>query len=69
VAVKLVFESDPGKEGDAECEVEEAFVGDCEDDEDGRKRQEDYKQAVEVVIIRFEAVDEWDGKGSNYYHP
>ncbi len=29
VGVDVVFEADPGDEGSAEGEVEEAFVGDC----------------------------------------
>ena len=37
VDIDLMFESDPREEGYAESEVEEAFVGDCKDDEDWRE--------------------------------
>lgn len=33
--VDVVFEADPGNDCGGEGEVEEAFVGDGEDDEDG----------------------------------
>lgn len=42
VAVDVVLETDPSDEKSAVGEVEEAFVGDGEYDEDRRKRQEDY---------------------------
>ena len=59
----MVFEADPGDEGGAEGEVEEAFVGDCEDDEDGGEGEEDDDEAVEVVVVWLEAVEEGDGQG------
>ena len=59
----MVFEADPGDEGGAEGEVEEAFVGDCEDDEDGGEGEEDDDKAVEVVVVWLEAVEKGDGQG------
>ena len=49
--VDVVFESNPGDEGDAEYEVEESFVGDGEDDEDWGECEEDDDEAVEVVVV------------------
>ena len=63
--VNVVFETDPGYEGGAEGEVEEAFVGDGEDDEDrGEGEKNDY-QAVEVVAVWLEAVEEGHGERGN----
>lgn len=39
--VDVVFEPDPGDDCGGEDEVEEAFVGDGEDDEDGAEGEED----------------------------
>lgn len=51
-----MLETDPGDESDAKGDVEKAFVGDGEDDKDGRKGQEDDDQSVEIVIDGLEAV-------------
>lgn len=53
-----MFETYPGDEGGAEGEVEESFVGNGQDDEDGREGEEDDDEAVEIVIIWLEAVEE-----------
>jgi len=58
VSVDAVFETHPGDEGRAEGEVKEAFVGDGEDDEDGREGEEDDYEAVEIVVVWSEAVHE-----------
>ncbi len=63
MVVDVVFEADPGDEGGAEGEVEEAFVGDGEDDEDGGEGEEVDGEAVEVVVVGLEAVEEGDGEG------
>lgn len=42
VCVDVVFEADPRDDGAGEDEVEETFVGDGEDDEDGAEGEEDY---------------------------
>lgn len=62
----MVLETDPGDEGGAEGEVEEAFVGYCENDEDGREGKEHDDETVEVVIIRLEAVQEGNGEGRDF---
>ena len=62
----MVFETDPGDEGGAEGEVEEAFVGDCEDDEDRGESEEHYDEAVEVVVVWLEAMKEGDGEGCDF---
>lgn len=62
VHVDVVFHADPGYEGEAEGEVEESLVGDCEDDERWCEGEEQDDQAVEVVVVRLEAVEEWDGE-------
>ena len=36
----MVFQTHPGDEKSAESEVEEAFVGNCENDEDRREGEE-----------------------------
>lgn len=64
--VDVVFETDPGDEGNAEGEVEEAFVGYGEDDEDGGEGKEHDDEAVEVVIVWLEAVEEGNGKGCDF---
>lgn len=46
-----VFQFDPDQEGDAEHDVEEAFIGDGEDDECGGERQEDNDESMEVVAV------------------
>jgi len=51
MGVDCVFEADPGEEGYAEGEVEEAFIGDGEEDERGREGEENYDEPVKVVVI------------------
>ena len=58
VLVNAVFEADPGEEGYGDGEVEEAFVGDCEDDEEWSEGQEDDGEAVEIMVARSEGVKE-----------
>ena len=65
VVVDVVFETHPGDEGGAEGEVEESFVGNGEDDEDGRKGQEDDDESVEIVVIWVETVEERNRQGGN----
>ena len=60
-----MFETDPGDEGGAEGEVEESFVGDGQDDEDGREGEEDDDEAVEIVVVWLETVEEGYGEGCN----
>ena len=62
----MVFKADPGDEGGAEGEVEEAFVGDGEDDEDGGEGEEHDGEAVEVVVFWLEAVEKWDGERCDF---
>lgn len=58
----MVFETHPGDKGGAEGEVEESFIGYGQDDEDGREGEEDDDEAVEVVVVWLEAVEEGYGK-------
>ena len=58
-----VFEADPAEEGDGDGEVEEAFVGDGEDDEEGAEREECDGEAVEVVVAGLQSVEEGDDEG------
>ena len=60
--VDVMFQADPGNEGGAEGEVEEAFVGDGEYDEHGSEGQADHSEAVDVVVLRLETVEERDGE-------
>ena len=53
-----VFEADPAEEGDGDGEVEEAFVRNCEDDEEGTESEESDGEAVEVVVARLQSVQE-----------
>ena len=48
-----MFQTDPAEKGDGDGEVEEAFVGDGEDDEEGTKSEECDGEAVKVVIARL----------------
>lgn len=59
----VVFHADPGRQCQAEAEVEEAFVGDCEDDEDGGEGEEHDDQPVEIVVVWLDAVEEGDREG------
>lgn len=61
----MVFKTDPGDEGGAEDEVEQAFVGDGEDDEDWGEGEKDDDEAVEVMIIGLQAVEERKREGGN----
>ena len=54
----MVFEADPGNDCGGKDEVEEAFVGDGEDYEDGAEGEEDYCEAVEVVGACAEGMEE-----------
>ena len=63
--VDVVLKADPGDDCGGEGEVEETFVGDGKDDEDGGEGKEDYEEAVEVVGVCLKAVKEGDGKGGN----
>lgn len=60
-----MFETDPGDEGGAKGEVEESFVGDGQDDEDGGEGEEDDDEAVEIVVVWLEAVEEGYGERCN----
>ena len=42
----MMFETHPGDKGGAKGEKEESFVGDGQDDEDGRKGKKDDDEAV-----------------------
>jgi hypothetical protein len=48
-----MFETHPGYESDAESEIEESFVGNGEDYEEGCEGEKDDHQAVEVMGIRL----------------
>ena len=53
-----VFEADPAEEGDCDGEVEETFVGDGEDHEERAKREECDGEAVEVVVLGLQGMQE-----------
>jgi hypothetical protein len=56
--VDAVFEADPAEEGDCDGEVEETFVGDCEDHKERAEGEECDGEAVEVVVLRLQGVQE-----------
>ena len=64
-----VFEADPAEEGDGDGEVEEAFVGDGEDDEKGTESEESDGEAVEVVVARLQSVEERYDEGRDEREP
>lgn len=64
-----VFEADPAEEGDGDGEVEEAFVGDGEDDEEGSKGEEGDGEAVEVVVAGLQSVQEGYDEGCDEREP
>lgn len=68
-AVDAVFDADPADEGGAEGEVEEAFVLDGEDDEDGGEGEEEDDEAVDVVGVGLEHVEEGNGEGGEESDP
>jgi len=47
----LSFKFDPEDECCEEGYVEEALIGNCENDEGGGKREEDYCEAMKVVVV------------------
>lgn len=51
VEVHLVLETHPAEEAKAEGEVEDAFVGDGEDDEGRCELQEHHYEPVDVVTV------------------
>ena len=64
-----VFKADPAEEGDGDGEVEEAFVGDGEDDEKGAEGEECDGEAVEVVVAGLQSVEEGDDEGCDEREP
>lgn len=46
-----MLEARPAEDAEAEGEVEEAFVGDGEDDEGGGELEEDDDESLEVVLV------------------
>lgn len=54
-----MLQADPSNQGGTENEVEEAFVGDGENDEDRGEREADYDESVEVVVVWSETMEEW----------
>lgn len=64
-----VFEADPAEEGDGDGEVEEAFVGDGEDDEEGTEGEECDGEAVEVVVAGLQNVEEGNDEGRDEREP
>ena len=61
--VDSVFESHPADECDCDCEVEESFVGDCEDDEEWSEGEEDDGKSVEIVISGTQRMGEREDEG------
>lgn len=64
-----VLEADPAEEGDCDGEVEEAFVRDGEDDEERAEGKEGDCEAVEVVVLRLERVEERHHERGNQSPP
>lgn len=64
--VDVMFKTNPGDEGRAEGEVEKSFVGDGEDDENWRERQEYYYQSMEIVVVRLKPMQEGHSERCNY---
>lgn len=54
-----MLQADPSNQGGTENEVEEAFVGDGENDEDRGEGEADYDESVEVVVVWSETMEEW----------
>lgn len=63
---EFVFEPNPAYEEDGEGDVEEAFVGDSEDDESWCAGEENDQEAVYVMVIRLEAVGQGHGQGNDW---
>lgn len=55
-AVNCVLQSDPGQECRTESEVKETFIRNGQEDERGRKCEEDDHQAVKVVVVGRESM-------------
>ena len=55
----MMFETNPCNKSSAEGEVEKTFVGKGEDDKGWRKCEEDDDEAMEVVVVWVETVEEW----------
>lgn len=54
----MMFEADPRDKSSAEDEIEEPFVGYREDDEDGREGQKEDDEAVQIMAVGLEAMEE-----------
>ena len=61
-----MFKTNPGDEGYAEAEVEEAFVGDCEKHKDRSEGQEDHHKAMEVMVVWLQAMEERHKERKDY---
>jgi len=57
--VGTVFQSNPGDQCNTEGQIEQTLVGDCEDDEDWRKCQEDDHQPVEIMVVWLKSMQKW----------
>ena len=64
-----VFEAHPAEEGVSDGEVEKAFVGDGEDDEERAEGEEGDGEAVEVVVAGLQSVEEGDDEGCDEREP
>ena len=64
-----MFKSDPRNEGRAEGEIEEAFIGDCEKDEGWGEGEEDYQEAVQVMAVWADFMDEGKTEGGEEDEP
>ena len=62
-----VFQADPAHEKSGEGEVEEALVGDSQNDKSGGKGEEDDEDPVHVVVVGLQTVGQRHEKRRNYY--
>lgn len=59
VQVDLVLEAHPAEQTEAKGKVEEAFIGNAEDDEGRRELQEHHDESMDVVAVWVQAVEIW----------
>ena len=60
-----VFELDPAEEGNSNGEVEEPFVGDCENDGKGPESEEYDHMALEIMFSWTQDMGKRQDKGCN----
>lgn len=63
--VDVMLQPDPAEHRGAERKVEEAFVGNCENDKKRRKCKENYNKSMNIVVVRLQPMQKRNSQGCN----